>query len=238
LPFRYEAVLLDALGTLVRLETPWPLLRSALRSRHSIEVSEEDAKRAMLAEMAYYRAHHRDGRDAASLADLRSRCAAVLGAELPEARRLAPGELVEALLSSIRFSPYPDAAPALAAMRALDIRTAVVSNWDCSLRGILGELGLTGLLDAVVTSAEAGASKPDAAVFRAALQELRCPAEKALFVGDSPQIDVAGGRAAGMRAVLIDRGPSPATAPAAGAEVERIFSLEALQDLVWAPIAH
>ena len=38
----------------------------------------------MLAEMAYYREHHMEGRDAASLAELRRRCAGVLREQLPE----------------------------------------------------------------------------------------------------------------------------------------------------------
>jgi hypothetical protein len=46
---RYRAVLLDALGTLVELDPPWPLLRRTLKLRHGIEVSDDDAKQAMLA---------------------------------------------------------------------------------------------------------------------------------------------------------------------------------------------
>ena len=88
---RYEAVLFDALGTLVELEPPWPLLRAALRRAHGIEIDEEQARQAMLAEMAYYRAHHMEGRDDASLADLRARCAAVLREQLPPAAAPADG---------------------------------------------------------------------------------------------------------------------------------------------------
>jgi len=223
-----EAVLFDALGTLVRLEPPWERLPALLHSRHGIEVTEEQARPPMLAEMSYYRTHHRDGRDAESLADLRRRCAAVLREELPVLASLPEDALVELLLDSIVFTPYPDAAPALGVVRSQGLRAAVVSNWDCSLGSVLDQLGLGGLLNAVVTSAQTGTAKPDRAIFDAALQEVRCSAENAVFVGDSPETDIAGARSAGLRAVLVDR--SASIDDAGG--IETIASLEGLPELI------
>jgi putative hydrolase of the HAD superfamily len=80
----------------------------------------------------------------------------------------------------------------------------------------------------VVTSARAGAAKPDPAIFEVALQEVRCSAENALFVGDSPETDIAGARSAGLRAVLIDRS---ATIGDSG-DVEVLPSLEGLPELI------
>lgn len=222
-------MLFDALGTLVRLAPPWPLLAGTLAARHGIEVSEEKARDAFKAEMAYYLEHHSDGRDAASLAELRARCAEVLGRALgPAAATLSRESLTEALLDSLSFVPFRDAATALGTLRASGIRAAVVSNWDCSLGGLLGELGLGGLLDAVVTSAEAGVRKPDPRIFETALAAVGCPPARALYVGDSLGIDIAGGRAAGIRSVLIDR-----SASATGLDdVERIFTLDNLPALM------
>ena len=45
----------------------------------------------------------------------------------------------------------------------------VVSNWDASLPAALAATGLAPLVDAVLTSAEVGAAKPDAAIFERAL---------------------------------------------------------------------
>ena len=230
----YEAVLFDALGTLVELEPPWPLLRAALAAQ-GVEILEQQAKEAMLAEMTYYRAHHMEGHDDASLADLRARCATVLQENLPAAgRRLQPADVQEALMHAIRFRPYPDAAPMLGRLRLLGIRSAVVSNWDVSLRRILGEIGLGGLVDDIVVSAEAGVAKPAPGIFEAALRRLRCPPRKVLFVGDSPETDIAGAHGAGLRAVLIDRA---ANAPDQEG-VERIFTLENLEELLAAPAFH
>ena len=127
------------LGTLVRLEPPWPLLAGALASRYGIEITEDEARAAMRAEMTYYLEHHTDGRDRQRLAELRARCAGVLGRALPRVGgRLSEEELAEALLAALRFVPYPDAETVLGSLRAAGIRAAVVSNWDCSLGGLLG----------------------------------------------------------------------------------------------------
>ena len=190
-----RAVFLDALGTLVDLEPPWVGLRRRLGGR----VPEERLRAAVREEMAYYRAHSHEGADEASLADLRERCARVLsgalGAEVS----------AEQLVDSIRFDPYPDAGPALAALGERGLRRVCVSNWDVSLPAVLERCGLLGSLDGVVCSAAAGARKPDPRIFEAALGEAGCEPEEALHVGDTPEEDVAGAEAAGIRALLIDR---------------------------------
>jgi putative hydrolase of the HAD superfamily len=201
-----------------------------LRERHGIDVPDEDAKQAMLAEMSYYKAHHHEGTDPASLQDLRRRCAGVLRERLPQVADLPEPELVEVLMASLRFSPYPDAAAALGRLRQLGVRSAVVSNWDVSLRSILAEVGLGGLIDEIVVSAEVGAKKPDPAIVEAALRRLRCPARKALMVGDSPETDVAAAQAAGVRPVLLDRVGTAAETPG----IERLFTLEGLDELLLA----
>ena len=80
-----------------------------------------------------------------------------------------------------------------------------VSNWDCSLPAVLERCGLGEGLDAVITSAGAGARKPDPAIFDAALEAGGCTAAQALHVGDTAEEDVAGAEAAGIRTLLLDR---------------------------------
>jgi len=191
-----RAVFLDALGTLVELEPPWVLLRD----RVPPEIDDERLVAAVRAEMAYYKAHAHEGRDPESLAELRERCAEVLSREL--GARVGVDELVE----SVRMRAYPDAVPALEALRGRDLRLVVVSNWDCSLGSVLERCGLLDLLDGAVSSAEAGARKPDPAIFEPALRLADCRAEDALHVGDTPEEDLAAAGAAGIRALLIDRG--------------------------------
>ncbi|MEA2156116.1 MAG: putative hydrolase of the superfamily [Solirubrobacteraceae bacterium] len=208
-------ITLDALGTLVELQPPAPLLAAALR-RHGARCSEEQAAQAIAAEIAYYRANHDSARDELSLARLRARCTQVLkqGLQLagaPDAPGLAPGELQEALLSSLRFAPYPEVAGALSALRGAGHRLVVVSNWDVSLHAMLRSTGLEALVDGAISSAEAGVAKPGAAIFRQALALAGGGAGAALHAGDSVEHDVAGALAAGLAAVLVvRRGPAPA----------------------------
>lgn len=226
-------MLFDALGTLVELEPPWPRLIELLRGRHGIEADWDEAKRAVLAEMAYYKEHHDEGADEATLAELRTRCATVLADELPALAGLSSSEVTELLLESLRFNPYPDVPGVLADLRRLGLRLAIVSNWDCSLRDTLAELGLSGLVDEIVVSAEAGARKPAPAIFERALSALGVPAEASLFIGDSPETDIAGARSAGIDALLLDRNGLVADTEG----VERIFTLADLPPLVAARLA-
>jgi HAD superfamily hydrolase (TIGR01509 family) len=91
----------------------------------------------------------------------------------------------------------PGAVDAVLALERLDLRLAVVSNWDVALHGYLEELALADHFATVVTSAEAGAPKPDPRIFELALGRLRVPPERALHIGDS-EADEEGARAAGM----------------------------------------
>lgn len=190
-----RAVFLDALGTLVELEPPWLLLRE----RISGDISDERLVAAVEVEMDYYREHAHEGRDIASLADLRDRCAELISNELGVP--ITAQDLVE----SVRFDPFADAEPALRDLRARGLTLVVVSNWDISLNGVLEGCGLAPLLDAAISSAEAGSRKPDPGIFATALELAGCEATEALHVGDTEEEDCEGARAAGIRALLIDR---------------------------------
>jgi putative hydrolase of the HAD superfamily len=192
---RTKAVFLDALGTLVELEPPWVFLRQ----RVSPEVSDERLVAAVRAEMAYYKEHAHEGRDEESLAELRERCAVVLSGEL------GVDVSVEDLISAVRFGVYDDVLPALDGLRRDGMRLLVVSNWDCSLGRVLERCGLADHLDGAVSSAEAGSRKPDPGIFATALELAGCEPSEALHVGDTSEEDVAGARAAGIPALLIDR---------------------------------
>lgn len=192
-----RAILLDCLGTLVRLEPPAARLATALG------VGVADAGRAVRAEIAYYRAHMHEATDAARLAGLRRDCAAVVASALALS---VPAEAVEAaLLAALVFTPYADAEPALRRWRGDGVRLVVVSNWDVSLHEVLARTGLASLLDGAISSAEAGAAKPDPAPIRAGLELAGVAAHEAWLVGDTPAADVAGARAAGVTPVLLDR---------------------------------
>lgn len=202
-----DAVLLDGMGTLVALDPPGPRLVERLREAHGVELSLADAERAFRAEVAYYRAHHHEGRDPGALGDLRRRCGKALRAQLPPhaAEALSHEQVTAAMLDALRFGVYPDVPAALARLRFRGLTLVVVSNWDVSLPAVLRDVGLAGLVDGVVTSAEVGHSKPAPEIFTAALALAECAPGRAVHVGDSLAEDIHGARAAGIHAVLLRR---------------------------------
>lgn len=225
MPHRTRAVLLDALGTLVALVPPAPRLRDEL-ARLGLEVDLARCERAFASEIAYYLEHHPEGRDQSSLAELRNRCAAVLHDELGVPELSLPAAR-GAMLAALAFEPFPDAAPALRELRERGLRLVVASNWDCSLPEVLERTGLREAVDGVVTSAAAGARKPDPALFGAALRLAGSAASEAVHVGDSLERDVEGARRAGVRAVLVDRAGSGG-APAGVATIAGLRELAAV----------
>jgi len=88
-------------------------------------------------------------------------------------------------------------------------------------RSKLAALGWADRFDAAVVTGEIGADKPDPAGFRAVCERLGVAPGEAVFVGDSPELDVDGAVAAGMPVVqvLFDGGPDPD--PRADATVRR-----------------
>jgi len=198
-----QAVLLDALGTLVRLEPPAPRLQTSLRTRLGLELSLDRCAAAMGAEMAYYGAHCARASDDASLAVLRLECADVLADVLAAGPNGA--ELLPCLTDAVAFTAFPDAARVLDALATQGRRLAVVSNWDVSLPPVLARLGLAEHMETIVHSAGAGASKPDPRPFLVALERLGLAPADCVHVGDDPVNDGAGAAAAGVRAILVDR---------------------------------
>ena len=175
-------------------------------------MGEAAAAAAIRAEIAYYRAHLHEGSDAAALVDLRARCAEAMRPALGDLD--APSDLlVDALLASLRFFAYPDSAPALRGVAAAGIRTVVVSNWDWSLHERLPRPASRSSSTARWRRPRSASAKPDGVIFRAALELVGAAAADAWHVGDTPEADVEGARAAGLRPVLIARDGPRATCP-------------------------
>ena len=191
-----RAVTLDANGTLVGLDDPVEPLRKAL-GRHGVERSPEAVRAAFAAEVAYYVPRAHEGRDATSLAALR-RDAVEAFLRAAGAEEVEPDAFVPDFLAAIRFRPLPGVPEALAELQRRGLLLACVANWDVSLRRTLERAGLAPRFAAIVSSAEAGAAKPDPAPLLLALKRLGVSPEEALHCGDE-DADRAAAAAAGMR---------------------------------------
>lgn len=100
---------------------------------------------------------------------------------------------------------YDDVIPTLTAIKKRGLITGLVSNVDKDISSMLEKLELKALLDIIVTSQEAGFTKPHREIFEVAANEAGIKAEEALFIGDQYKVDVLGSVNADMSGVLLDR---------------------------------
>jgi putative hydrolase of the HAD superfamily len=144
-----------------------------------------------------------------------------------------PAGLFEALYAHYAggdaWRAYDDALPVMAELRARGHRLAVVSNFDSRLLRVAAALDLSRHVDALVFSSTAGAAKPAPGIFLVAVRALGVATGDVLHIGDDLRADVSGARAAGIAAVLLDRGRSAAR-PAGVTVIEGLDELPALLD--------
>jgi putative hydrolase of the HAD superfamily len=112
-------------------------------------------------------------------------------------------EMTRAWEHAANFELFEDTLPVLAELREHGLKIGLVSNTGRDLAAFVTHHALD--VDAAVGSGAHGKTKPHPAIFQAALDELGVTAEEAAMVGDSPDDDVEGARALGMRAFLVDR---------------------------------
>ena len=221
-----DAVTFDAMGTILTLADPVPRLQRALRHHHGVEVSLDRCHVAMQAEIRHYRAiSHRAGTREA-LAAVRLECAGVLAEALQVG--LDAGALLPCLTDAVAYTAFPDTADVMdaPARRGPRHRRRLELGRVAARRA--RRLGLAPLVDAVVTSAEAGASKPDAAIFERAGELLGARPHRMLHVGDDAEGDVDGARAAHLHAVHLVREGTLATRRP---RIATLLELPALLDL-------
>ena len=98
----------------------------------------------------------------------------------------------------------PGTTETLSTLRERGIHVGMVSNIDDDqLEHMLDFTALRPYFHSILSSESAGSCKPDPGIFRQALDRAGCPADRALFVGDSRSADIAGANDAGLRSVLI-----------------------------------
>ena len=190
-----DAVTLDANGTLIGLVDPVPRLDRLLRSR-GIERPADVIRHAFLAEGAVYASRAAAAHEPTAFATMQRECTSVFLAEV--GAPLDAAEVAPDYVAAMQFEVLPGVVETLQRLRRCGLELAVVANFDLTLGGRLGELGLAPWFSTVVTPADAGAAKPDPAIFEAALAALGVTAGRTLHIGDGDR-DEAGARAAGIR---------------------------------------
>lgn len=131
------------------------------------------------------------------------------------------------------YRPLPGAVELLEAL-AGRVRIGIVTN-NITAEQVrkLQACGLERFIDALVVSDEAGACKPEAAIFEAALARLGCRAEEAVMIGDAWATDVLGARGAGIRALWLNRLGTPSPDPALAEEIRSLEPAAAVLGLIF-----
>ena len=101
---------------------------------------------------------------------------------------------------------FDDVIPALKNLKSRGLILGLISNVERDLTATLKELELPSWLDIVVTSLDAGFSKPQPEIFKEAIGRAGVQPSQAVYVGDQYQIDCVGAERVGMKGILIDRG--------------------------------
>jgi len=197
-----RAITLDAFGTLVEGDGHIDSLVDLVAS-WGLRRTRDEIVQAFKAEVAYYRPRSFTGRDQASLTQLRLDATDVFLRALDADLRaelhtdLHPEQVMPAFVSALRFRVIDGVLPALDRLAAAGLPMAVVANWDIGLHEHFARLGMTERFVTILTSAEAGAEKPDPRIFGLALNRLGVSPAQAIHVGNE-EADRLGALAAGL----------------------------------------
>ena len=204
-----RAVFLDIGDTVMRPNPSWEAVYAIAFREFGVDVEMEDLYAALR------RAYHHGGWgvdvgfepseetsfrrtveiDAAAIADL--------GLEpMPDTfyRRLS-----ELFMVTSHWHIFPDAYPALAALKERGLTVGAVSNWVWNLPELLHALDLVQHFDFIAASARIGFEKPHPRIFEWALEQAAVDPANVIHVGDHVGADIEGARAVGIDGVLIDR---------------------------------
>lgn len=113
--------------------------------------------------------------------------------------------LCDVFSTTSTYRLYDDVLPVLRRLSELGYRLGLISNFERWLEEMLVELEVGHIFDVAVISGLEGVEKPDATIYRRALEKAGVGPDRAVHVGDSPGLDVAPARSVGIATVLLDR---------------------------------
>jgi HAD superfamily hydrolase (TIGR01509 family) len=227
-PLRYDVVVFDVGGTLLGFHDRAPF--QAFLAEAGLPATEEEA-RALHSRLMSIIQRERDSAQGlgARGQELSDWWHGLFRLAWPERPDLA-AEMLRWLFNGRFDRLYDDVYPALAELQAEGLRLGVISNFGPHLPEVLARFELDSTFDFVTVSAAVGVAKPDPRIFLLAAEASGRPPGRLLYVGDHVGDDVEGARAAGIDAVLIDRGNHQP-----GALCPRIRSLRELLPYVRVP---
>jgi putative hydrolase of the HAD superfamily len=210
----HDTVIFDLGNTLVSYydRPEWPSILEQAMKEVTAYLRDERLLHVALEQLPARVSTERGERDDYRVNPLEERLARIFDLSETEAPQHILTEMSRRFLRPIfaRARLHEDVPPVLQELRQRGVRTGILSNapWSSPAglwREELARHGLLTSVDAVVFCRDAGYRKPARQAFEFIMSKLGVPAQGCLFVGDDPRWDVAGPRAVGMDAVLIDR---------------------------------
>ena len=206
-----KAVFFDLYHTLICYDPPQEESLARVLNDFGIEVAPEVLRRPIVAADEFiYQEHSRLSISKRSDEEKKSLFAQYQAMVLKEAGIEPTDELIGNILSKmqqIKFSRvlFDDVLPVLTELKGKGLILGLISNVDSDITPLLDKLGLSQLLQVVVTSQDTGYMKPQPEIFKEAAKQAGVQVSEAMYIGDQYQIDVLGAKGAGMQGVLLDR---------------------------------
>lgn len=212
--FRYRWIAFDAVGTLIYPETPVAVAYQAVAARHGSLLTVVEFERCFRSAFQYTEKNPFPGgpttrnqftktNDEIEAARWRWIVHDLIH-DLPDTEACFR-ELFDHFAKPESWKCFDDVEQTLDRLEQAGYRLAVASNFDSRLHRILDSLPELRRISTRVISSDVGFRKPDPRFYEALTRCCDCTPDQVFMVGDSPEHDLAGPRAAGMSALLIKR---------------------------------
>ncbi len=199
---RFDAVLFDWCGTLVEYPRREDRLRPVLQALG--RGSDDDTIAETLGAIRRAEAHPDvvEADRTCDLSEANHAATKLLTYEIAGLDRELAEALERTYADLTTYRGYPEVIDVVSRLHESGVRVVVVSDFHVDLRPHFRALGILDRVDGFAISCEVGATKPDPAMFEAALELAEARPERCLMVGDNPRPD-GGAAALGIQTLLL-----------------------------------